>query len=149
MGLAFWAVSWDLPLASDTLLLLLALAVPALITFFGVLHALDLRHAIAAAFIVGYLLLLFTAIVLPFGAIAETSDSNAAASIRQQLVTNFTGLMGILIGFYFGAEGAVAVTKELTHGRTAAAAISAAGHREEAGRVSTSADDAAHPRDES
>jgi hypothetical protein len=90
-------------------LFLMSLVVPALIAFFGTyLIRSDMRDAITAGFIVAYLLMLLSAVGLSFG-----QATSVTGTLRDLLIQNFTGLMGVVIVFYFGSEAAIEVAKQV------------------------------------
>lgn len=67
-----------------------------------------MRDAITAAFIVAYLLMLLSAVGLSFG-----QATSATGTLRDLLIQNFTGLMGVVIAFYFGSEAAIEIAKQV------------------------------------
>lgn len=89
---------------------LFSLVVPSLIAFFGTyLFRNDMREAITASFIVAYLLLLLSSAALVFG----DTEAGGVGTLRNLLIQNFTGLMTVVVAFYFGSEAAIQVAKHV------------------------------------
>ena len=104
-------------------LFLLSMILPALIAFFGIYFIRnEMRDAITAGFVVSYLLMLLSAVTLPFGVF----ETGTTGSLRSALLNNFTGLMQVVIVFYFGSEAAVQIADKIFVGRVAAANATAA-----------------------
>jgi len=91
----------------------LSISLPPLIAGFGIyLSTREWRDAITAAFVVAYVLILMTTFGLGLGI-----NVAAPESLRRVVLDNFTGLMGVVVAFYFGSEAAVEVSKLLVASR--------------------------------
>jgi len=87
---------------------ILATLLPPVVAFFGLYLVADMREAIAGSFAVAYLLLVIG------GALLTTGEFKATAgSVREVLLQNFTGLMGVVVAFYFGSDAAVKIAASM------------------------------------
>lgn len=102
---------------------LFSLVVPALVALFGgFLIRGEWRDAITQSFVVAYLLVLLSALGLSAfgGRIADVQ------TLSGTLLPNFTGLMGLIIAFYFGSEASIQIGKQVLASRVALASGNAA-----------------------
>ena len=100
-----------------------SLAVPPLIALFGgFLLRGEWRDGLTASLVVGYLLLVMSALgVKAFGdRVADTG------SVAGSLLPNFTNLISIVVVFYFGSEASVKVAQQILASRVADANSAAA-----------------------
>lgn len=109
----------------------LATLLPPVVAFFGLYLVADMRDAIAGSFAVAYLLLLVG------GALLSTGEFKAVAgSVREVLLQNFTGLMGVVVAFYFGGDAAVKVVGSMASRPSSPTAGAATeGHDAESAKV--------------
>lgn len=64
----------------------------------------SMRDAIAASFVVTYLVLVGWSAFFNYAVSVEESREAALAPLTQTLISNFTILTGLVVGFYFGTE---------------------------------------------
>jgi predicted MFS family arabinose efflux permease len=117
---ALGAPLWNYYFKQVDIPLQLGAAVIAVATFFGVwllqrneaagrASRNSMRDAIAAAFVVTYLVIVGWSAF--FNYLTDVTQQSALSPLTSSLITNFTALTGVVVGSYFGADALKQITQ--------------------------------------
>jgi hypothetical protein len=128
-----WAlVAWDPSWLNNSVIFGVSLGAVGIVTFFGFYsaHASDapardprLRNAIAAAFVMFYLVLLTQLFGSP--SLRQSLTRDVESSFGQDIFNGFTTFVGVILGFYFAAWTADSLTRTIQSESTTREAIKA------------------------
>ena len=128
-----WAlVAWDPPWIPNSVIFGVSLGAIGIVTFFGFYGAHEsdspardprLRNAIAAAFVMFYLVLLTQLFGSPSLRLSLARDAESA--FGRDIFNGFTTFVGVILGFYFVAWTADSVTRTIQSESTTREAIKA------------------------